>query len=591
MNGYYSSSQNLTVGAYVEAVMSKADPALFKNSIYVQAVNRTKQRVSLLYDLSPFIVKNFDLETFAIIQSFISLFFILAGIFTLTTVLFSNTTAGVIASLLYTAELNNWTLGSPAPYLNFFHHGLPYAYPLIIWSLVFFFQKRFFTSSILAGISWNFHPMTTLFLLFCYVIYWILNYRKSKPVIILYFIFAFILFSSPTLIKSITYVRSTAEYGNSNWMTAVLWTGWYTCSPLTWPNVWIIRAGLFFGLFAVAFFTINSAAKKGIFIFTGSVIFLCFIGTIFADIYPIPFIIKLSLWRSSFLYLILAICCIGFFLSKVFEKSIAHRCLVIATIVILTGYIECFKLYYLPVFIVFLFYALLEENLKNRLPRFMGNFSIMFYMFLALLFTYQALFDYGSISAILCFSFIIMFFEGIKFLESVLTKKFFNHNSWVVLIVFLFIFNCAVLYNRGGPEIYYHGYIKGKIDPWADIQMFAQKHSDKDTLFIVPPYMNDFGIYSLRANLGDWAEGSNAIFLDNQFATEWLSRMSDIGWKTMYGAEEGYNRLTTDEIVTAAKKYGAKFVVTEKPKTFDLQKIYENSKFILYSIQPASGNL
>jgi hypothetical protein len=37
-------------------------------------------------------------------------------------------------------------------------------------------------------------------------------------------------------------------------------------------------------------------------------------------------------------------------------------------------------------------------------------------------------------------------------------------------------------------------------------------------------------------------------------------------------------------MVRVAQKYGAKFVVTEKPKTFKLFKAYENDLYILYTI-------
>jgi hypothetical protein len=140
-----------------------------------------------------------------------------------------------------------------------------------------------------------------------------------------------------------------------------------------------------------------------------------------------------------------------------------------------------------------------------------------------------------------------------------------------------------VLYGRGGPQIYYHGRMQGKIDPWADIQQVAKNVSGKDDLFIIPPSWNDFGIYSHRASLGDWAEGSHALYLGNVFAAEWLARMHDIGWIRAHGSED-YNKLSTAQAIKAAKKYQAKFIITRKPHTLHLNKIYENKNFILYKV-------
>ena len=154
----------------------------------------------------------------------------------------------------------------------------------------------------------------------------------------------------------------------------------------------------------------------------------------------------------------------------------------------------------------------------------------------------------------------------------------------VMALLFLCAFDFAVLYSNGGPDIYYQGKKMGKMDLWTDIQIAAKKHSGKDDLFIVPPYIPGFTNYSLRATLGDWAEGSTLLYLDNQYTQEWFERMNDLGWTKPNNSEKGFNELSTKAIIKAARKYGARFVVTEKPKTFSLPTVYENNKYILYQI-------
>jgi hypothetical protein len=157
---------------------------------------------------------------------------------------------------------------------------------------------------------------------------------------------------------------------------------------------------------------------------------------------------------------------------------------------------------------------------------------------------------------------------------------------WAAVLLFIILFDAAVLYSSGGPAIYYHGRIRGKVDPWADIQRVAQTFSNKDDLFIIPPAWNDFGIYSHRASLGDWAEGSHALYLGSVFAAEWLTRMNAIGWTKLHYPEgpEGYDKLSTEQMIKAANKYQAKFIITQKPHTLHLNKIYENKIFILYKV-------
>lgn len=580
MNGYYYAHRQLTTGTYLSSIFAKIDPSLFENSIYVQAVNRTNLRISLFYDICPLIIKYCDFETFAIVQAVISLFFVLAGIFTLTKVIFGNSTAGYLATILYTTELNNWTLGSPAPYLNFFHHGLPYAYPLTIWSMVFFFQRRFSLSFLLAGLSWNFHPMFTLFLLFSYFIYWIFNRKEFKPTTIIGCLLLFTLIALPALINAFSHFGSSSAYG-SLWLKGVRWVAGYTCFPSSWPRLWLVRASMFFLLFICTLSTIPHNQRKKIVIFTVSIGILCVVGTLFADIYPISLIIKMSLWRSSVIYLILAISCIGYALNKTLDHTITKRFLVISIIVLLTGYLKCFKLYYLPFLTGFLLITLYENQVKKHFPFLSKKFSILFFTFISLLFTYHLMSHPGGLRLLLFFGFTLLFLLSVPLLERYTKRYDLIKHVWIFPLLFIVMFDCAVLYHKGGPAIYYHGRIQGKPDPWAEIQHFAKMHSEKDDLFIVPPYMNDFTTYSSRAILGDWAEGSTLLYLDNQFTQEWFARMYDLGCRP-YNRFQEYNSLKTDKILKVARKYGAKFVVTKKPKTFALKQLYENKEFILY---------
>jgi hypothetical protein len=181
--------------------------------------------------------------------------------------------------------------------------------------------------------------------------------------------------------------------------------------------------------------------------------------------------------------------------------------------------------------------------------------------------------------------FISFFLIGNRVLEKYTSSRALSKYVWVLVVVFVLFFDSTILYTRGGPKIYFHGRFQGTSDPWAEIQSYARMHSQKDDLFIVPPYANDFTTYSLRAILGDWAEGSTLIYLDNQFCQQWFARMRDLGC-TPGNWFEGYDTLTTDHILKVAQKYGARFIITQKPKTFSLKKLYENVNFILYEATP-----
>ena len=586
MNGHRHVSQTLNVGNYVTPILAKADPSLFKNSQYVQAVNHANVRLTLFNDISPFIVQYFDLENFTIAVEILSLGLILAGLFQLTRVLGGNTFAGLVAMLLYTAETNNWILGSPASYANFFHHGLPYSYPLIIWSMVFFFQQRYTIAFLLAGISWSFHPMCTVFLLAAYGMYWLFNVKAFKPRTLLSCFFAFTVPAMPILVKALNNT-GMGQMPDAIWMKVVIWTAWYTCFPSVWPLSWLVQASLFFLLFLLSLQSLPAGRpKNSIKIFMLTFALMCLAGTIFADYYPVPFIIKLSLWRSTLIFLFMALPCIACFLATIFDRTLGRRFLVIITIVLLTGYLKYFSKMYLPLLLIFVLYAQYEDTLVKRFPVLRNRFGLLLFSALAILvsiLSFHTAFSLATLYLPVFLLFTIIFLWAVKVLEGSPRFAAFARQPWAVMLVFFLLFDAAVLYGKGGPQIYYHGRMQGKIDPWADIQQVAKNVSDKDDLFITPPAWNDFGLYSHRASLGDWAEGSHALYLGSVFAAEWLARMNAIGWTGLHG-EEDYNKLSTAQAIRAAKKYQAKFIITRRPHTLHLNKIYENKSFILYKV-------
>lgn len=581
MNGFYFIHPYNTIGTYYATFLSKMDPSFFTNSIFVQAVNRNNLRISIFYDIIPFFLRSIDFETFAIIQGGISIFFILAGIYSLTYHFFKNYYSALIAPVLYTVKLNEWTVGSPSPYINFFHHGLPYAYPLAVWSLVFFFRGRYILSLWLAGIAWNFHPMTILFLLIAYAVYFVFNAKEFPARTILLCLGSFIITALPGLVKACMFT-SEAQGGSPLWLKSIQWTGWYTCFPAAWPKIWILRAGLFFALTIICVSRImDKALKQKIYTFFFAVACMCFIGTVFVEAYSVPIIIRLSLWRSTFIYLILALPCIAQTVTLLLSQDSIKKFFAVIFIIFLTGYVEHLSVYYFIFFLVILCSALWTTqkpqpafSVSEKITSF---FCLMFFIMIAHQMSAGKLDPLFVVIYMLTYLFCI----ATTFLKNKLSGMYL---PLLLSLVFLITFDAGVLYYKGGIPVYYHGTFKGHTDPWADVQIAARLHSSRDDLFIVPPYLNDFGNYSQRATLSDWAEGSNGIYLDNQFVEQWFERMQALGWTECAEARKGYDALTTEDIINVAKKYSAKFVVTEKPKQFDLFRVYENGHYLLYRI-------
>lgn len=581
MNGFYHVHQGQNVGTYYLSCIAHVDPSYFKNSIFAQALERDNLRISVFFDAIPLFLTPENFELFALVQGFVSMFFCVAGIFTLAHVLFGRIRGSCLAALLYTVKLNDWTLGSPSPYLNFFHHSLAYSYPLMIWSLVFFFRKRYPLAMLLAGISWNFHPMCTLFFLGAYGLYFLLRYKSFSPATVVWCTVAFLLSACPGIVKTLAQVASD-QGSHELWRKGVYWNTWYTCFPRTWPLSWYVRAGSFLALFLVCFRQLpQTAHKRDMRILLGAVALMCLVGTVFADIVPIPIVIKISFWRSTFLYLIIALPCIAYALDMLLHKSVSQAWCALLVAVFLTGYAPFLPDSWFPVLVFAFAWALHERTVAENFPVLSGRFPAALAMCLtAALGTYWFMSGAAPLKpALLCLGLLVLCAGS-----AVLQTRFSSRSRWALALLFVIVFDVVMLTHGGGIPIYYRGMYKGALDPWADLQMQARRLSHRDDLFIVPPYCNDFCNYSNRATLSDWAEGANIMYLDNRFAEEWFERMNDLGWTKRFNAPEGFGGLTTEEVIAAARKYGARFVVSEKPKRFSLPMRYENSRFLLYAV-------
>ncbi len=582
MNGFYFVHPSNNIGTYYSSVVSHLDPSFFEKSVFIDAVERNDLRMSVFFDIIPFFLHKIDFELFAIVQGFLSIFCCIAGIYSLALTLFNDRAVGFMASLLYTVQLNEWTLGSPAPYLNFFHHGLPYTYPLIIWSLAFFFRKRFFAAIVLTGISWNFHPMCTAFLLAAYALYFSVNVRTIGLRTITAMAAVFAVLSLPVSLKTFAHLAYSPE-ASELWFKGVYWNAWYTCLPSTWSLGRYMHAGCFFILFLLCFIFISDVAvKRDMKPLLAAVGGMCIAGTVFADFIPIPFIIKLSLWRSTIIYLILALPCIAFALCSVMQKGIGYRLCAVMIALCITGYIPSSAVYLFPFLVAAFALALFERPVAFSGAYIQKRFGAV--VTVALIAGFCLLYLRSGAASILIALMLAVFF--FLLCEAFLRKRRIGCFSPITAgLVFIVFFDAGVLLAGGGIPIYFHGYYKGNFDPWADVQLRSRELSGKDDLFIIPPYLNDFSNYSLRATCGDWAEGANILYLDNRFAEQWFARMNMLGWTNRFNAREGFNDLTTGDIKKAARRFGARFVVTEVSKSFDLDQLYCNEKFRLYKIE------
>jgi len=123
---------------------------------------------------------------------------------------------------------------------------------------------------------------------------------------------------------------------------------------------------------------------------------------------------------------------------------------------------------------------------------------------------------------------------------------------------------------------------------WKAAQMWANKHTTIHTMFIVPIYLEGFRVFSERAIVADWKDGS-AGYLSPEFLRQWWNRMQDFGLDTKhysdYDMKKNYWGMDEKKVQYLAGKYRASYFVTEVNKShYNFQLVYNNKHFIIYKL-------
>jgi len=135
----------------------------------------------------------------------------------------------------------------------------------------------------------------------------------------------------------------------------------------------------------------------------------------------------------------------------------------------------------------------------------------------------------------------------------------------------------------------------GRIQPtltvrtdWDSLCAWIQGHTPRDAIFITPPYLEGFRLRAERAIVVDF---KSTAYLETD-VSEWLERLLDLTNHVVYTRKQdpypamrvGYQSLTPRVIGRVAAKYGATFVVAERPTQFEMPLLYENASYALYEI-------
>src|SRR6185436_6868779 len=153
-----------------------------------------------------------------------------------------------------------------------------------------------------------------------------------------------------------------------------------------------------------------------------------------------------------------------------------------------------------------------------------------------------------------------------------------------------------------GYGIWYPGiYIFPHQTAWYETQLWAKQNTPKDTLFITPPqiwwfYESDWRVFSERSTVSTHSELLEAAFAP-EYISYWKPRFTALAPGALenfrgdfFGSQkitgQAFYTLSSEQLLAVAQRYGASYLVVEKPHLHDFPKVYENAQFVIYDLQP-----
>jgi len=484
-------------------------------------------------------------------------------------------------------------------YRTFSHQE--FALAIIFAGIYFFFRGRFFISSLLLGISTNFHALYSLFPFFYMVIYLLWDIRKYKIKILCQSICIFFLCSSPFLIWAIS---NHLDGG----VISVNYQGWkdlysYSCPqnffmPL-FPFSEITRnIANFFELtkeyfFLMALFILNlflnnrfKDEKKSIAFCLGAFVLLviCFF---FTYLYPNRFILDLNLVRNTqFLHFLL----VGY-TTLFFIDTIDHENLLIAFCAsLLFPFLKFFKSFAVFPALGIIFFLMVSINMLKKPQSFKRNIGLGFFSLAtgfsvyALYFLYtHAMYRYSIMVALIIIFFLntgaYLLLGYMRERRKIVLKRIF------IIIPLIVFFSHYTFYNyqRQQEETVSSGYWRLRRS-WVDMQKYVKENIPKDSMIFVPHDipMGGFRIFSERS----------IVFSERDCGIIGFDYAAALEWKKRYRQMNSYRATATQSFRTALDRaifsYDAEYIVFMRyfmmPSNDFFQLAYTNMDFALYKV-------
>jgi hypothetical protein len=533
------------------------------------------------WDLMAYLSVYMPLYPLMLISHVLFRWLLFESIFHLGIVLTNNRAGALLASSFFVMPLH--CLGDFFPSPDFVHSCA--AVPGLLYVIAEIIRGKHVVPLLLLGVLYNVHAMHAAFV--TVIVFFILIRQPHRlRRFSMYFggLLAMIL-AAPTLMAM---WNSASLRAGEDWIQVIRIRASHHIFPFTWSWQWVSALIYFLGGY-FCWRRVHVNYGNSLYMLLSAVALICFVGTVGAELRPIPFMMKMHTFRCViYAICIFAVIWAQFLIERVGDVAARNKreALVFDLFVTCIGAASLIVSSYFPL----LGAAVVLLCKKSRLSRVVSIIVFLIPFF----FTVLAQFHYSvplqgylrdeCLKTLLVFALAFPLF-GIFLPQSLaVLPSYLRKYVYILSICLIGVLSVGTVLLK--ERIRARSEDIALLPYWIDIQDWAREHSSVADRFITPPDIEGFRVYSQRGIVGSWKDGT-AVFWYPPMATDWLARMVDLRQIALSKdrVEGKYRDLSAGQFLDLAKKYEAGFAVVRKPSSVELPRVYENERFVVFALR------
>jgi len=583
--GYSSDSQ------YVPLILQKANPQLYPSDLFV---NSSYILNSFYFGIMGFLSRYIELNLLFSVLSFMVAYADGLAVFYLTMVLFKNKGTAYLAVFLLLLSKSAISVAGIGITPSMEPSGV--VVPFLLLSIILFLKKYYWQAGLIISAMFYIQGMQASFVAGMFLFHFLMEIKNLDRKKVFLGIVCMILPAVPIFwdvfsgVFSNIYSAQDIKY----WWKIIHMRSWYHLFPFSWGvGDWFKYFGLFIWGFIV--FYLHKPKKLPhqhiiIMNFIKAIFLMCVVSTVFSEIFVLPFIVRLILWRSTrFFVLFLLIYMSNYFIefpNKKTWQSLLIAITVSSIFLSLSKIITCFSLVFLGIEVF--------QYSRKKLAYFismvgLGGF-LLFIVGTVLPMSSEKIIlrkamiysNLGGEMLFILFCFFVCIFLYVRCLSLKIRM-----GRVIMVICLLFLFTGTFIKARKWQRIMSSDIAKD----WKSVQFWAKKNTKIDSVFITPIYIKGFRIHSQRGTVLEFKDGG-PVMHDIGYCFKWWERVNDFGYNSLKinldmrnDLRRIYKNLNIEDVYKLSKKYGANYIVTESKHALDLKKLYQNEHFEVFFIK------